>query len=234
MEIVSKTINIYADESRHLDPKDTSMVIGAIWLEKTDVKAFSDKIRLLKNKHSISASWEIKWAKVSESKKGYYLDLVRLLFNDESVRYRAIIIPKDKLIYDKCNGDFYYKAQYMMLANITRRNHARFKIYLDYKDSWSHIRCQELVKYLSIDHRNPSDRFDAQPIRSNESLIMQLSDLITGAVGMANNGNSSRVQAKQEVVALIEELSNQKLTVQTPYSVDKFNLFKWREEGWDK
>jgi hypothetical protein len=228
------TINIYADESRHLDPNDASMIIGALWLDKEYVKEFSDKIRLLRNKHGMPKTWEIKWAKVSDSKKEYYLDLLRLFFDDESVNYRAIIIPKEKLRYGKCNGDFYYKAQYMMLANITRQKFAKFKIYLDFKDSWSYTRSQELIKYLQIDRRNPSDQYSAQPIKSSESLILQLSDLITGAVGMANSGNSSKVRAKNEAVSLIEDLANQKLTVQTPYNVDKFNLFKWHEEGWGK
>ncbi|GHU52457.1 hypothetical protein FACS1894132_02130 [Clostridia bacterium] len=233
MEDTIKTINIYADESRHIDPNDSSMVIGALWLEKENVKEFSDKIRLLKKRYNIPAKREIKWAKVSGSKKEYYLDLIRLFFDYEAAKYRAIIIPKDKVVYDKCNGEFYYKALYMTLANITRQNVAKFRIYVDYKDSWSHIRSKELVKFLTKDHRNPSSQYDAQPIRSNESLIMQLSDLITGAVGMANN-EYSKVEAKRDIAELLATLANQELTAQTPYNVDKFNLFKWHAEGWDK
>ena len=84
----TKTINVYADESRHLDPSDSRMVIGGVWTEREYVKKFSDKIKLIKRKHGIPAKREIKWTKVSEAKRDYYLDLIRLFFDDENRRNR--------------------------------------------------------------------------------------------------------------------------------------------------
>jgi hypothetical protein len=230
-----KVINVYSDESRHLGLADNYMIIGGIWIDKQYIKEFAGKVKLIKAKHNIPRHWEIKWAKISESKKEYYLDLVRLFFDYEMVNYRAIVIPKDKAEeYNKVGGDFYYKMQYTMLANIIRKTIADYKIFLDYKDSWSDKQSKKMAEYLSNDHHHNGRTFTVQPIRSCESVHLQMADLITGAVGAANNGNANKVRAKQEIIAKIENLAHQKLTDQTPYEVDKFNLFRWHDEGWDK
>ena len=71
--------NFYCDESLHL-PNDGSkiMVLGGIWCPKNKVKSINRDIRDIKRKHNIHH--EMKWVKVSESKKDAYLDLVQYFF----------------------------------------------------------------------------------------------------------------------------------------------------------
>ncbi len=208
------------------------MVLGAIWCDKEEVKGFTDKVKMLKDKHGMPRKWEIKWTKVSGAKRDYYLDLIRLFFSEEGLNFRAIVIPTEGLDHDlfhQTADEFYYKMQYTMLKNVVAKNVADFRIYLDYKDAWSASRSKKLAEYLSNTQELAASNFTCQPIRSYESVLIQLSDLLIGAIASANNDVLSKVTTKQEIVQLLEELSGQKMTQQTPYGVDKFNIFKWHD-----
>ena len=229
-------IRIYSDESSHLGKTNNFMVIGAIWCNVREVRNFTDRIKLLREKHAIPRHWETKWIKVSGAKETYYQDLVRAFFSEEGVNFRAIIIPTKVLdhdLYKQTEDVFYYKAQYIMLKNIveklSERQKRTFRIFLDYKDAWSDIRSKGLAQYLKNTHNFTQNNFTCQPIRSNESIMIQMADFFTGAIASANNKPDSKVKAKQNIINLIEELSGQKLIAKTPYWVDKFNLFRWHD-----
>lgn len=231
-----EVICVYSDESCHLGQANEFMVVGAIWCERSEVRNFTDRVKLLRVKHGISTLWETKWTKISGAKKNYYLDFVRAFFDEEGVNFRAVVIPTKELKheqYRQTEDEFYYKMQYMMLKNIVAKksSHERkdFKIFLDYKDSWSDVHSKRLAEFLQNTKVFVGDTFYCQPVRSNESIMIQAADLFTGAVASANNNPQIRMQAKREVIDLIEELSNQKLTGKTPYGVDKFNLFRWHD-----
>ncbi|MFZ2126052.1 MAG: DUF3800 domain-containing protein [Candidatus Microsaccharimonas sp.] len=225
------TINVYSDESRHLKNQGPYMVIGSIWCYSDYVDTVRDKIALVKRKHGIPPRREIKWTKVSNAKQQYYQDLIQLFFDDDNLNFRAIVVPTDQLRHDLFNqspDEFYYKMQFSMLTNIIRKREANFKIYLDYKDTWSYVKSQKLIAYLKRTTDFANRTFSAQPVRSYESSLLQLADLLIGAVAAKNGGRLSTGTAKNALIALIEENALQKLDMQTPYGVDKFNIFKWR------
>lgn len=235
-DVTKPTINIYSDESRHLKGQGPNMIIGGIWCRSDHVQAVSDKVALIKHKHGIPVRREIKWTKVSNSKLAYYQDLVRLFFEDDHLYFRAIVIPVENLhheAFEQSPEDFYYKMQYVMLTNIVRKREASFKIYLDYKDTWSYARSQKLANYLSNKMEFSSRDFAAQPVRSYESSLLQLADLFIGAVGAKNNSLPIG-QAKTALIQAIQDQAFQNLDVQTPYGVDKFNVFKWHPQELDK
>ena len=230
---MSREYSIYCDESCHLG-QDEFMVIGAIWCDKMEVRNFTDRVKLLRTKHAVLNSRETKWTQISNSKKNYFLDLIRLFFSEEGVNFRCIVIPTAKLNHGQFNqsaDDFYYKAQYIMLKNIVAKRWATFKIFLDYKDAWSNVRGQRLAEYLNSTYVLRHSDFACQPVRSNESIMLQTADVLIGAVASKNNRPNTKVQAKKDVISLIEELSGQSLLHGTPYGVDKFNIFRWHDEG---
>ena len=207
------------------------MVVGSMWCSSDQVTEIKDRISLIKRKHAIPSHREIKWTKVSKAKQEYYEDLVKLFFEIEGLNFRATVIPTGQLQHDLFNQsveDFYYKMQYTMLTNIVRKRVGNFKIYLDYKDTWSHVRSQKLVEYLrkKVDFIDRS--FSAQPIRSYESSIIQLADLFIGAVAAKNGGYVAGHTAKAALIKIIEEEASQQLNIQSPYGVDKFNILLWR------
>ena len=69
-----------------------------------------------------------------------------------------------------------------------------------------------------------------QIVRTHESDILQLADLLMGAVSYANrdlSGNSGKV----EMVKRMRERSGYTLTKTTLYGEKKFNVFRWTPAG---
>ena len=73
---VSQTINIYCDESCHLEhDAQPAMVLGAVWCSGDRARDVSSAIREAKVRHGLPSSFEIKWGKVSPGKLDFYVDL---------------------------------------------------------------------------------------------------------------------------------------------------------------
>lgn len=231
MEDILSDTSVYIDESRHVGGNDGKMLLGALWLDNTQLPTLADTVRLIKKKHEIAPHREIKWTKVSISKLGYYKDLLRLFAELDHVNYRAVVIDKEKIDYEtygKTQDDFYYTMQYLLVRNIAEKRLGEVRLFLDYKDAWSGKQSHKLAKYLNNTGSLHNKSLTAQPLRSHEVIGLQLADLITGAVMYANKPkNEQKSQAKLELIALIEELVGQSLTQSTPYSIEKFNLFFW-------
>ena len=223
-------VNIYSDESSHTDNGDGLMLLGAIWTNPESAKLLSAQVKLVKLKHNISIRREIKWTKVSPSKIDYYKDLLDLFIDNDQINYRSVIVDKTRLDHEAHNHtheEFYYILQYNLIRNIASKRVCHFKIYLDYKDSWSNYRCQELVRVLS-NTGNLTGKFGAQAVRSHEVTAIQLADLITGIVSYANKPiEQQKSTAKIELVNYLQDKIGQKLNITTPYNVEKFNLFFW-------
>ena len=105
-------INVYCDESCHLEHDNSNiMVIGGVWCSKDKVKLISDKIKALKAEHGIKSNTEIKWVKVSRNKGDFYKKLVELFF-EEDINFRCIVVTdKSKLRHNDYNQDhnIYYQ-----------------------------------------------------------------------------------------------------------------------------
>jgi hypothetical protein len=227
------TINIYSDEANHLkDPSQgNSMVIGSVWCKKESVKTLSDTIRKVKEYHGYKKTAEVKWTKISPKNVGLYEDLIKVFFNSD-VSFRAIVIPKDRLdhqMFHQTDDDFYYKMQYLMMTNIARNNDpAKFNLFIDYKDIWSNARSVKLSEYLGNKADFSHCEFTAQPVRSHESELLQLADILIGATAYRNNHFDKNQNApKHKVVRLVEEGALQRLNQISPPTALKVNIFMW-------
>lgn len=228
-----KIINIYSDEANHLrDPNQGDfMVIGSVWCDKTRVAQISDAIRKVKEYHGLARSSEVKWTKISAGNREFYEDLVRLFFETVDLNFRAVIVPKQKLdheAYQQTDDDFYYKTQFLMIANIVA-NHSPniFRVYIDYKDNWSHYRSKKLEGYLSKKSDFSECEFTAQPVRSDESELIQLADILIGATSYRSNhyDKADPDKPKRKIVELIEDLAMQRLNQSSPKTSEKVNTF---------
>ena len=73
-----------------------------------------------------------------------------------------------------------------------------------------------------------------QPIRSDEVQIMQMVDVIIGAIGYENRifpEGFARSSAKQEIIDLIKERSGYTLKKTTLLREEKINLLSWEAGG---
>lgn len=229
---MSQAYNVYCDESCHLEhDKQKAMVLGAIWCPKQYVRKFSNEIRQIKERHSIFINYEIKWTRVSPGGINFYSELIDYFFENPDLHFRAFIIPdKSKLDHKNFNqthDTFYYKVYYNLIKVILDTS-AIYEIYLDKKDTCSSHKVNKLREYLC----NAMYDFDFKRIRhiqtidSNESQIMQLADLLIGAVSYANRDLDSSPTKKH----LIQKISNNTgydLKRSTLLSEKKFNIFSW-------
>jgi hypothetical protein len=101
------------------------------------------------------------------------------------------------------------------------------RIYLDIKDTLGHEKVQGLGKYLDTVVQPIGGTIGRiQTIRSHESELLQVADLLIGAVSYANRGLSG-MAAKAALVARLEEANGRALTISTPLGRTKFNVFLW-------
>ncbi len=230
---MSEIYNIYCDESCHLkNDKQTVMVLGAVWcpIEKKD-EIFS-RIKEIKLKHGLSSSFEIKWTKVSPAKTQFYLDILDYFFDDDDLHFRALIIPdKNKLnhkIFSQTHDEFYYKMYFDMLKVILKPR-AKYRIYLDYKDTRGAEKVKRLHEVLSNNIYDFSRQIieRVQTVNSKEVQLIQVSDLLIGVISYVNReltGNSAKVQLTKRM----SSRSGYSLTQTTLLQEEKVNIFRWR------
>lgn len=144
--------NIYCDESCHLEnDQQRAMVLGAVWCPTDKVREIAEQLRRIKSRHDLPRWFEIKWSKVSPGRLAFYRDVLDYFFDDDDLRFRALIVPdKGLLRHDDHRQDhdtFYYKMYYTLLRAILSPD-ARYNIYLDIKDTRSHTKEEKLHDVL--------------------------------------------------------------------------------------
>ena len=215
------TFNLYCDESCHLE-KDQSafMLIAYISSAYNQVRMHNDNIRKIKRRYNLHT--EIKWTSLSKSSYPLYNELIDYFFATD-IQYRAIVIDKSKLKhedYNQSHDDFYYKMYYQLISKKLNSEN-NYNIYLDIKDTRSAKKVKGLMNFLN-------SHFIAvrtlQNIRSHESELLQLTDVITGAIGYNLRG-LNKVIAKTKIIEKIQSYSHHQLTRSTSINSQKFNLF---------
>ena len=230
-------INIYCDESSHLSyDGENYMILGAVSCDKEVRKRICEDIRKIKQKYKISIKSEMKWTKVSNSKTlPAYVELIEYFFKESHLKFRGLIAEKNNLDNDKYNNGsyniWYYKMYYLLLNQILKPQ-SSYNIYIDIKDTkgsknvklLKDVLCNNIYDYKSEIIKK------VQQIRSDEVEIMQITDILIGALNYINNGDFEKKNnlGKKQITNRIIELSGCNLRSSTPYGYSNFNLFMWR------
>lgn len=226
--------NIYCDESCHLQNDNSNvMVIGGVWIPKSRRKQFCKEIKQIKKQNNIPESYELKWSKISDLKRGVYIDLLNKFFDNTDFHFRGIIArDKNNLDFSRFTGDYddwYYKMYYQMISQILSSDQ-KLNIFMDIKDTRSYDKVQNLRKYII--HRSGAYRNNyigiTQIIRSDEVEIMQITDIIIGALSYYHRGlYGTGSKTKKELLDIIIERSGSNLKHNSLMRDDKFNIFLW-------
>lgn len=229
--------NIYCDESCHL-PNDGKpvMVLGAIVCPKDHARDVADSLRQVRVRHGLSPHLEIKWGGVSPSKIDFFLDVVAVFLDDPQLHYRAVIASKHSLqheVFDQTHDDWYHKMYYLLLRHlITSSSGDKFRIYLDIKDTKSAERLRTLHDVLCNKMRDFSHEVleDVQVLRSHEVGLIQLTDLLTGAVSYSARQLQDST-AKVKLIQMLQTSTGRALNKTTWLSERKFNIFVWEPQA---
>jgi len=232
---MTETYNVYCDESCHLEHDNQQvMVLGAVWCPLEKARELDIAIRGIKQHHGLSPLFEIKWTKVSPAKQDFYLDLVNFFFDSVDLHFRALIVPdKTKLqhgLYHQDHDTWYYKMYFDMLKVILEPD-ARYRIYLDIKDTRSADKTGKLHDVLC----NSMYDFQCeiiervQTVRSHEIELIQLADLLIGCISYANRGLTGN-SAKLALIEQMRARSQYALTKTNLLRENKVNLFVWQAD----
>ena len=230
---MSEIFNVYCDESCHLEnDRQKSMVLGAIWCPLNKSREIAVRLREIKQKHGLSPFFEAKWTKVSPAKKEFYLDLINYFFDDDDLHFRVLIVPDKSLLHhDAFSGQdhdsWYYKMYFDMLKVIFKPD-ARYRIYLDIKDTRGAQKVVDLHDVLCNNHYDFSHQViqRLQLVHSHEIEQLQLADLLIGAVGYLNRGLHGNT-GKTAIIERMQRRSGYDLTRTTLLREEKMNIFRW-------
>jgi len=228
---MNNTYSIYCDESSHLEnDKSKIMGLGALICPSNKKDIVYQRIKEIKEKHGLTKDFEIKWNKVSNSKLNFYLDLIDYFFDIEYLGFRSIIINKESLDHESIGSnhdEFYYKMNFLLIRELLKPNY-KYKIYLDKKDTNGRKKIDKLHKYLcntQYDYKKETV-ISVQEVVSDQIILVQLCDLILGAVCYTNRelGTSS---GKLKIINKIQKKSGYTLVKNTLPSEFKMNTLIW-------
>lgn len=222
---------IYCDESRQevLSNKNAHsyMAIGGIWTPAFKREDLKFNLKKIKAYHNIYG--EFKWNKVSPAYINFYTDILNYFFNNDEIRFRCIVIESDKIDHVQFNENdqelgfykFYYQLIHHWILDFNNYN-----IFVDYKLIRDRTRLHVLKDILRKSNITSSiDRVQALP--SQESLGIQLADLLTGIVSAKFN-RQTQSTTKWELIHFTE---NSKPIRPTNKAEEKFNIFKIKLQG---
>lgn len=230
---MSKTFNIYCDESCHLENDGINvMVLGAIWCSEEKKGNYFEDLKEIKKKHGFASHWELKWNAVSSQRINYYKDVIEYYFGNDDLHFRALVVPDKEILnhkaYKQTHDEFYYKMYFDLLKTIFDPDHS-YNTYIDIKDTRGENKIRRLQEILC----NRQYDFDRtiikkiQSVRSHEIELIQLADFFTGAIGYANRELNTS-SAKLELIDIIRYKSGYSLRKSTLYKEDKMNIFVWK------
>lgn len=223
--------NVYCDESCHLlNDHNKTFVLGAIWVEKNKVSQIFQDLRRIKAEHGLSPNFEAKWTKISKAKVDYYCEVIHYFFENPDLHFRGVVVPDKSILnhaaYSQDHNTWYYKMFYLLLS-VVIRGRADYNLYLDMKDTKSHLKVLELKRILNIASVEDVSVQKAQQIRSNEVEVMQLVDILIGALSYKNRSLSQN-EGKVMVIDTIENSIGERMMASSPLAEQKFNVLIWK------
>ena len=229
---MSTVYNVYCDESCHLESdRQPVMVLGAVWCPLEKTREISGRLKEIKKKHGMGQEFEVKWTKVSGSKLRMYMEFIDYFFADDCLHFRGLIAPKTGLnhtVFNQAHDDWYYKMYFDMLK-VLFEPESQYRVYLDIKDTRGAAKVRKLHDVICNNmydfQRSIVER--VQLVRSHESNILQLADLLIGAVSHINRELEGST-GKKALVQRIKERSKYCLVKTTLYREDKMNLLRWQ------
>jgi len=223
--------DVYCDESRpdllsSTKPGAKFMLIGGLWLENSNRQAYKNSIHHLRDQYSVGG--EFKWQKISPSRKDFYIALIDWFFElGLDLRFRCIAVDHgsvDLVHYHQSDQELgFYKFYYQMLHHwILDFN--EYNIFNDFKSNRKNNRLKVLGHYLQLSNLS-STICRVQAVRSTDSVLIQLCDVLLGAAAARLNNTLNTGSAKEKVAQEIEMHIGHEIA-HTLKSEQKYNVFK--------
>lgn len=227
---------VYCDECRpdllsSQNPQARFMVVGSLWLRADDREEFKSAIHDLRDRHKVGG--EFKWQKVSPSRLDFYGELADwFAAQGERLRFRCIAVEHEKVnllrFHDNDQELGFYKFYYQMLHHwILDFN--EYAVFCDFKQNRLRNRLHMLQHCLDLANLS-SLITNVQSVRSEESVLIQLTDVLTGAVAARLNKSLHPGSAKEAAVQRLEAGIGRDIAP-TSRCEQKLNVFQIHLQG---
>jgi len=186
--------------------------------------------------HLLRAKWntqgEVGWKRVSKNREGFYLALLDWFISNDELQFRCLVADKQSLHHDiHSGGDSelgFYKLYYQLLVHWLTPE-CSYRLYLDWQQNRQKDRFSELRRILGLKLSSRLQIVSLEPAESNELELMQLTDLLSGAVGYVWNQRDLSPNASKMKVKLARHLASSlgwpDLLYSTSPDEQKFNIF---------
>ena len=221
---------VYCDESRHTAGPDCRYwTIGSLWLPRSRQHEWTTKIRALLGSHHLKG--EVKWSKTSRLSLPGYQALIAAFVADPDLKFRVIVVDHKAFDPQRFHGGDrelgFYKLYYELLVKWVQPQ-VRYTFLLDHQTVSEADRFAMLRKVMDRKVRGTAWVDDLTVIDSSETPLVQLADLLTGAVSAAWCGPKAG-SPKAEMVAAVEKYIGHPLTQTSPGpNMEKFNIYQIR------
>jgi hypothetical protein len=225
-------LNIYCDESRHTsDAADRYMVIGALSCPREAKHDLVHRIHALQAKHA--ARGEFGWSKVAPGKAAFFHELIELFVLQPELRFRCLVADRGQFKHEEFNdGDKelgFYKLYYQTLVHWLEPGNI-YHVYLDWQQNACQERFADLRQILGRKLSGRAKLACLEPASSHELPLLQLTDLLIGAVGYAWNRRTASPAKLEFCARLAAGIGKPSLEFSSPWksSDPKFNVFNWQ------
>jgi len=228
---MSSIFNVYCDESRHTsDPADRFVVLGALQCPRERKRELVHEIHLMQDRHR--ARGEFGWSKVAPGKAAFFEELADWFMAQPDLRFRALIADRQVLAHEAFNaGDGelgFYKMYYQMLVHWLQPG-SEYHIYLDWQQNACQNRFGDLRYYLDRKLMGRAKIRCLEPVESDEQPLVQLTDVLIGALGYAWNQRSASSAKLAFCSGLAHRLGKQGLAFSSWPNEDlRFNVFRFQ------
>ena len=201
------------------------LVIGSLWLPAAARNEAKQAIHDLRNRHKIGG--EFKWRKVTPSRRAFYSELIAwFMAMGDQLRFRCIAVDRSqvdlKLYHNNDQELGFYKFYYQMLHHwILDFN--TYSIFCDIKPNREADRLHVLQRCLGSSNLSSTVE-RVQAIHSCESVLLQLTDVLTGMASARLNSILTPNTAKFDLVCGLESRLERQIR-HTLRSEQKFNVF---------
>jgi hypothetical protein len=238
-------LHVYCDESRQT--QDRYMVFGGIIVRARAALAFDQAMALWRNAQNMHA--ELKWVKVSDQKLAEYKSLVDLFFllaGKNELHFKSVVFDTAQIDYETYHyGDKelgYYKFFYQFLLHsfgpYAVERGGRMLVFMDRRTTK-----YPLSTFCTVLNRGIRKRYECvrdvvrnvQAVDSKTCNLMQIADVLMGAVGYQNNDYQIRPGARKAKIELADYIARKanllSLKQNTPRRMRHFGIWLFRFGG---
>lgn len=197
------------------------MVLGGLVIRADSEEVFNETMEKYRELTNMKA--ELKWSKVSVQKLSEYKTFIDYFFalnNADRIHFHSMIVDNHQVNHRKFNQNNpelgFYKFYYQLLLHAFGRRYcktdheARFIVHLDERTTKYKLGTLKTVLNRGIMKKynigwNPFRSIE--PGDSKQSNLLQVGDLLIGAVGYQKNGYNLIAGAKQAKIDLAEHIA---------------------------